>query len=450
MKKLLLFAIIALLTWSNDTQAQTTISVMDSIIFYDGYAANVTNPPPPAGVIKHRNDLFARKLTSNELLSIGTSLQMNVLISALCDNYDRIGNVNLALVPVGSTTYNPDSVKHIELGRFITPFMNKNIQPNSVPYSFNIDNVAMLLKDATITNNFDIWIELSVFGVPYSANTQVAGCSARNDVFLGKLEFVTNSPAASQNTNILLPLFFNNNFNNYQAGATDTIGKTTKSITFNVPVSLTDAVFFLITSNHGANSGGEEYNRRVHNAYFDNALKLTYTPGRMTCEPFRQYNTQSNGIYGTSAKTPSQWQSFSNWCPGDVIDIRQINLGPVAAGNHTFLINVPTAVFTGGQGNFPLSLYLQGKTSGVLSIKNDLQENNDSFSLFPNPTNGQFTVEISTGFAEITVTDLLGKQLIKTQTTQKSMNLKLDENGFYIVKVTTKLGTTTRKLIVNR
>lgn len=72
--------------------------------------------PPPQGVLQHRNDLFARKLSSAELSSIGTTLQMNVLIKALCDNYDRIGNVNMALVPVGSTTYNPDSVDRIELG----------------------------------------------------------------------------------------------------------------------------------------------------------------------------------------------------------------------------------------------------------------------------------------------------------------------------------------------
>jgi hypothetical protein len=104
-------------------------------------------------------------------------------------------------------------------------------------------------------------------------------------------------------------------------------------------------------------------------------LKLTYKPGRLTCEPFRIYNTQANGIYGLTPRTPSQWQSFSNWCPGDVIDIRRINLGPVTAGSHTFMIRVPTAVFVGAQGNFPLSLYLHGTTSGVLtSINDNLEE----------------------------------------------------------------------------
>ena len=36
------------------------------------------------------------------------------------------------------------------------------------------------------------------------------------------------------------------------------------------------------------------------------------------------------------------------------------------AGPHTFKIAVPDAVFTGAQGNFPLSVYLQGKTSETI------------------------------------------------------------------------------------
>ena len=331
--------------WVLLSKAQTTITIMDSIIFHDGYAGIVTSPSPPVGVIKHRNDLFARKLTKSELSSIGDSLQMNVVIKALCDNYDRIGNVYMALVPIGATTYIPEDVDRIELGRFITPFMNKNVQPDSVSYSFNIDNVSSLLRDTLITNSFDVWIELSVFGVPYAANTEVAGCSNRNDVFFGKLQFLTNTAALPQNTSFLLPIFFNSNFNNYQVDGTDTIGKTTKSITFNLPVDITDASFYLITSNHGSNSGGEEYNRRVHYAYFDDSLMLSYKPGRLTCEPFRKFNTQGNGIYGASARTPAQWQSFSNWCPGDVIDTRKIDLGAVATGDHTFVISVSYGSF---------------------------------------------------------------------------------------------------------
>ena len=71
-------------------------------------------------------------------------------------------------------------------------------------------------------------------------------------------------------------------------------------------------------------------------------------------------------------------------------------------------------------------------------------------SVFPNPTNGQFTISLSTDSATITITDILGQAVFKTHTTQKNVNLHLCHNGIYTINVTTKQGTTTRKLIVNQ
>lgn len=420
--------------------SQTTLTIMDSVIFFDGYATVVSTPPPPAGVIRHRNDLYARKLNSSEIASLGSTLQMNIEVSALCDNYDRIGNVNLALVPTGSTTYNPDNVEHIEIGRFITPFMNKNIPPTTVPYTFNIDNLALILKDVGISSTYDFWIELSIFGVPYAANVEVAGCSGRNDVFMAKLSFETDAATSGDNTNRLLPIFFKNSFNNYQVGATDTIGQTVKTITFNVPDDLSDAALFLITSNHGANAGGEEYNRRFHYAYFDDNLMLTYKPGRLTCEPFRVYNTQANGIYGANPRTPAQWQSFSNWCPGDVIDIRRINLGALSSGNHTFKITVPDAVFNGGQGDIPLSLYLQGKTSGLLPLSLTEKKTESELTIYPNPSSGTYTIK---GFdlynSNFSVYNAQGKHIKFSYevVNEEQIDLKLEdtESGAYFLVI---------------
>jgi hypothetical protein len=447
MKHVLLLLVLA--AAAIHTSAQTTITIMEDVIFHDGYAALVTSPPPPANVLMHRNDLAARKLTTAELESIGTSLQMNVTLGALCDNYDRIGNVNMALVPKGQTTYHPDSVQRIELGRFITPFFNKNIQPDTIPYTFNIDNVALLLKEESITSAYDIWIELSVFGVPYAANTQVAGCAGRNDVFKGKLEFVTEGDTSPETTNLLIPIFINQSLNNYQANATDNLGQTVKTILFSVPEKLNDASFFLITSNHGANSGGEEYNRRKHNIYLDNNLILSYTPGRTTCEPFRVYNTQANGIYGQTPKTPEQWQAFSNWCPGDVIDIRKINVGKVQAGTHSFQISVPSAQFVGQQGNIPVSLYLHGKTSGWLATGiSEVKE--ESIIVYPNPSKSSFTVELENTNASITISDIHGRTLIYQDKVQFINHFDLDKNGVYFIHVKTNNSTITKKLIVNK
>lgn len=51
--------------------AQTTITVMEGVIFHDGYAGLVPDVAPQPGIIKLRNDLFTRKLSADELASIG-------------------------------------------------------------------------------------------------------------------------------------------------------------------------------------------------------------------------------------------------------------------------------------------------------------------------------------------------------------------------------------------
>jgi len=84
-----------------------------------------------------------------------------------------------------------------------------------------------------------------------------------------------------------------------------------------------------------------------------------------------------------------------------------------------------------------------------ITANNTLAYTVNSISVYPNPSNGQFTIALPTDNAAITVTDILGQQILKGQVTQKTTDLQLDNNGVYIVYITTKQGTTTRKLIVN-
>ncbi|MEX0595318.1 MAG: peptide-N-glycosidase F-related protein, partial [Candidatus Paceibacterota bacterium] len=245
-------------------------------------------------------------------------------------------------------------------GRFITPFMNKNISPTEVQYLFDTDNIALILNDPAINDTYDFWMELHVFGVPYAANTQVVGCSGRNDVFEGTLKLISTVETYTHVNQLLSPIVTYSEMNNYQAGATDIIGQTVRSFNITLNSTVSNAKLYVTTSNHGANSGGEEYNRRQHFIYFDNQLISSYTPGGISCEPFRVYNTQSNGIYGNGPKPLSYWTSFNNWCPGDKIPIRVFDLGNLTSGSHSFKIEVPTAVFANQQGYFPISVYVQG------------------------------------------------------------------------------------------
>lgn len=444
MKKKYLFLTCILFVLSS-LKAQVTIPVYNNVLFYDGYAGLV-NEPTPSDVIRLRNDLFTKKLTPAVLAQIGSALTLNVSISAACDNYDRIGNINLALVPKGATSYDPSTTERLELGRFITPFMNKNIAPNLVPYTFSIDNIAKLLKDTTLNAQYDFWIEFELFGVPYAANTQIAGCSGRNDVFFGTLNFVTNTTTTTNNTTFLLPLNFKKNLNNYEVGASDAFGTTVRTINFNVPSTITNAKFYYITSNHGANNGGEEYIRRSHQIYFDSTNpSATYVPGETSCEPYRVYNTQGNGIYGASPMTAADWQSFSNWCPGAVIPIRTLNVNIVSGGNHFFKIAVPSAQFVDQQGYFPVSIYLQGNKT----VLGTTDFNATVIDFYPNPTKNFINVKSNQNIKSFELIDMQGRVLSNkiVENTEFRNDVSEFPKGIYILKLNMDNETINQRIV---
>lgn len=378
MKKKLLFVAAGLLT--NSLFLAQNVSVFDDVPFYSMYhylGEGQTMPPEafsqiPVGAIRlhaYEQDIISRKLTDTEIASIGSSVKMNIVLKAACDNYDRIAGVNLVLVPKGSTTYtfNQSDIKRIEIGRFITPFMNKNATLKEVPYSFQIDNISKILHDSSLSATYDFWIEFRADGYSEAARTQIAGCADRTDVFRGNLEFVTTGTATPAQ-NFFLPISYRDNLNNYNA--TDVPGQTTRIVTFNLDQPVENAVLHLSTSNHGADTDGEEYVRREHFVYFDNQLVHQYKPGGKSCEDYRKYNTQANGIYQGAPQLLRRWLSWNNWCPGDAIPNREVKLGNLSAGTHTIKLDVPDAVFYAQKGYFPISMYIQNSDSGQIICAN--------------------------------------------------------------------------------
>jgi chitinase len=73
-----------------------------------------------------------------------------------------------------------------------------------------------------------------------------------------------------------------------------------------------------------------------------------------------------------------------------------------------------------------------------------------SIPVFPNPSQGQFTILLPTENATITITDMLGQQLFKSYIAQKSVNLELPKNGIYNINITTEHSSATQKIIVNK
>ncbi|MEE1944381.1 peptide-N-glycosidase F-related protein [Pedobacter sp. KR3-3] len=333
------------------------LTVFDNIVYYDGYAQLV--PLKVQEGIYRSNTSYTRKLNDREIaLLTNEDVNMQVDLKAACDNYDRIANVALLLIEKGKNY--PAVTKRIEIGRYITPFMDMNKQPNVRPYVWDASAIGKIVGNKSFADQYDFYIQMNVFGVPYAAQKQVKGCEGRNDVFIGNLYFdVKASQKKSKAVYQLIPIAYSDSLNNYKA--TDSLGKTTRTYTFKAEKNLKDVEFFIISSNHGANKNGEEYNRRVHYVYLDNVLQLKYIPGENTCEPYRQYNTQSNGIYGKTPKTDEQWQKFSNWCPGAVIPLRKIKLDQLKKGEHCLQIVVPDAKFENKEGYIPFSAYALGR-----------------------------------------------------------------------------------------
>lgn len=434
-------------------QEMKTVNLFDEVVFYDGYRGEVVDKDLDDGILRFRNSLYSVRIDPEKIDDIGDDLQMSIVIGALCDNYDRIGNVCLAFVPKGAETYEFDDVERIEITRFITPFMNKNKKPTEVPYDYNIGNVGKLMRDSDIRAKYDFWLEFEVFGVPYAANEQVYGCQDRNDVFLGTLDLKYTPTATPETGNVLVPIFVkkpelfgNINFNNYTEGATDTLGVTTRTFEFEIPRDVSDSRIFLILTNHGAGTNGEEYVRRLHLVYYDGDIVLSYTPGGVSCEPYRKYNTQSNGIYSTK-RSDLFWKLNSNWCPGQAVPIREIALGAQKAGKHKVMIRVPDAVFYGNDGDFRPSLYFHGVTSGSLDSGVD-QIWFEGPELTYEIKEGILTYKSGEPIYNISIHSYDGRLMEEFYSPGQELSLKSLTPGIYIVTFVTEDGRSTFKKII--
>jgi hypothetical protein len=434
--------------------AQTTFRMYDHEMFYGGYSSladqaadTIVTTPAGAGVRRLKTSLVTKKFSDTELAQIGDRLSMKVLVNAACDNYDRGAHVVMTMISKGDTSYsNP---RRIEVARFITPFMDKNKKPDTVGYVFELNHIAMLLKEKSIRDSFDIWCEFEIFGVPSAAWTQISGCGNpnRKDVFYGTMDFTTSGPTATETNNILIPLANKFNINMKKAGQSDAIDVPAKTFTFDLSTKTYFTRAFLITSSHGAGSGGEEYNRRHHYVYVDGTLVYDYLPGFETCEPYRKYNTQANGIYGSSPKSDEAWQSFSNWCPGAYVPTRIIHLGTLDAGTHTIKISIPDAIFPNNDDKIETSLFIQGKNeafTGLMATNTTVS----TIELYPNPASDRIHIETKAVVKDVTVMNAVGKKVLEGSAT--AINVADLEYGLYYVRVNFENGQYAVKPFIKR
>ncbi|MBD0823390.1 peptide-N-glycosidase F-related protein [Aestuariibaculum marinum] len=343
---------------SKQESYSTERQIFDHVIFYNGYGKTV-DEPVPENVIRLKNSSYVKKLTQDDLNAISDRLNLQVTLHARCDNYDRLGHVGLNFVKKGKPYTDKNVVVRQEIARFVSPFMNKNKMPNSVDYLYEINNIGRLLNNKELRNTYDFWIQFDLFGTPDAAQKEVSGCEGRGDIYGGSMKLVSSSAKYSNKDEKLVHLYSRDKLDNYKHS--DVEGETIKVNDFTLEKPVNNARLYVITSNHGANKGGEEYIRREHMVYFDGEELAKYTPGGESCEEFRVVNTQGNGIYGKRPKKLEDWARWNNWCPGNKIPIRIYELGDLIAGKHQFKIDVPEAEFKDQKGYIPLTVYIQGE-----------------------------------------------------------------------------------------
>ena len=84
--------------------------------------------------------------------------------------------------------------------------------------------------------------------------------------------------------------------------------------------------------------------------------------------------------------------------------------------------------------------------TGVGELKHEL-----SLSVYPNPSNGTFTLDVVNETADIVITDLLGNTVYAAKHTKGSVKINLENvaSGVYLVKVNSKDMYSTKRIVIN-
>ena len=86
---------------------------------------------------------------------------------------------------------------------------------------------------------------------------------------------------------------------------------------------------------------------------------------------------------------------------------------------------------------------------GAINVVNDVK--NSQFNVYPNPTNGVFTIELDGNVKyDVTVNNVLGQTVYATSITTMNTTIDLSsfEKGIYTIELKNNSGTYTEKVIV--
>jgi hypothetical protein len=129
--------------------------------------------------------------------------------------------------------------------------------------------------------------------------------------------------------------------------------------TFTLPKNVSNLRLRYITTGHGGHDGGDEFVERENVLSIDGKEVYRFTPWRDDCASFRRFNPATGvwlekrtaayidgeGYAEKEVEEPVASSDFSrsNWCPGSDVAPEEVVLGTLAAGQHTFAIDIPKA-----------------------------------------------------------------------------------------------------------
>lgn len=119
-----------------------------------------------------------------------------------------------------------------------------------------------------------------------------------------------------------------------------------------------------------------------------------------------------------------------------------------AYNNPSFKIGVRTAAGTNIEPIDSLqTLFNAQKNCGNASISSP--DGVHPLNLYPNPSQGHFTLQLLAGSGFMTVEDMLGRLIVNSSIEAGMTSFSIDQPGVYMVTVSTNLGTWVQKIMVN-
>ena len=186
-----------------------------------------------------------------------------------------------------------------------------------------------------------------------------------------------------------------------------------------------------------------------HNYGWSMGCPVCATPSGDFCAPVTNLIGEYQNIEGMEGlyidwEEPEGAVSFILYLDGE----QTAELNP---GDHPIFIALPNGfpAFTMNVGVVAVHEDCVSEMEQVDIFYDDVKENGDNVALYPNPTNGNVTIE-ATGMSRITVVSMLGQVVFDTELDADvyTLNMAQFNAGMYMVRVYTEEGMTVKRVTV--